>query len=379
MSTEQIETVDHRRRPGRPGHRLPPAAARPPVPGPRRQPAVGDNWRAQWDTLRLYSPAGYDGLPGLPFPGPRWSYPTKDDVADYLAAYADQFALPVRTGVRVDRLEATDGGYALRIGTDTVLAENVVVATGHLRPYPEHPRLRAGARPRDPPAALQRVPPARPATARAGPRRRRLALRHRHRLRGGAHATRRCWPAGTPGSCRSGWITGAPGCSGRRSCSWPRTCSPAGRRSAARRWPEVRFHGGPMIRVKRADLAARGVERVLGRVTGVRNGRPVLEDRELDVTTVIWCTGFRQVFDWIDLPILGADGWPRETRGVVAGRARSVLLRAVLPVRVQLDGAAPGSAATRTTSRGRSASGRPGRWRSPGEPSGVPSAGRVRR
>ena len=46
--------------------------------------------------------------------------------------------------------------------------------------------------------------------------------------------------------------------------------------------------------------------------------RQVLEDRELDVATVIWCTGFRQVFDWIDLPILGSDGWPRETRGVVA-------------------------------------------------------------
>ena len=81
---------------------------------------------------------------------------------------------------------------------------------------------------------------------------------------------------------------------------------------------EIRFHGGPMIRVKRSDLKARGVERVLGRVTGVRNGKPVLEDRELDVATVIWCTGFRQVFDWIDLPILGPDGWPREMRGVVA-------------------------------------------------------------
>jgi putative flavoprotein involved in K+ transport len=81
---------------------------------------------------------------------------------------------------------------------------------------------------------------------------------------------------------------------------------------------QVRFHGGPMIRVKRSDLQARGVERVLGRVTGVRNGRPVLEDRELDVTTVIWCTGYRQVFDWIDLPIVGPDGWPRELRGVVA-------------------------------------------------------------
>jgi putative flavoprotein involved in K+ transport len=81
---------------------------------------------------------------------------------------------------------------------------------------------------------------------------------------------------------------------------------------------DVRFHGGPMIRVKRSDLQARGVERLLGRVTGVRDGLPVVEDSALEVSTVIWCTGFRQVFDWIDLPILGADGWPRELRGVVA-------------------------------------------------------------
>ena len=49
-----------------------------------RNARVGDNWRQQWDTLRLYTPAKYDGLPGLPFPGNRWEYPQKDQVADYL-------------------------------------------------------------------------------------------------------------------------------------------------------------------------------------------------------------------------------------------------------------------------------------------------------
>ena len=58
---------------------------------------VGDNWRTQWDSLRLYTPAGYDGLPGLPFPGPRWSYPTKDEVAAYLTAYARRFAFDLRS------------------------------------------------------------------------------------------------------------------------------------------------------------------------------------------------------------------------------------------------------------------------------------------
>jgi putative flavoprotein involved in K+ transport len=81
----------------------------------------------------------------------------------------------------------------------------------------------------------------------------------------------------------------------------------------------VRFHPGmPMLRVKRSDLQARGVERILDRVTGVQDGRPLLAGGQvLEVANVIWCTGFRQVFDWIDLPIFGAGGWPKERRGVV--------------------------------------------------------------
>jgi putative flavoprotein involved in K+ transport len=80
---------------------------------------------------------------------------------------------------------------------------------------------------------------------------------------------------------------------------------------------ELRNHGGPMLRVKRRDLVARGVERVTDRVEEVRDGRPVVGGTPRDVTTVVWATGFRQTFDWIHLPILGADGWPREMRGVV--------------------------------------------------------------
>ena len=81
---------------------------------------------------------------------------------------------------------------------------------------------------------------------------------------------------------------------------------------------EIRFHGLPMLRVKRSDLKARGVDRILDRVSGAESGRPVLANgRVLDVANVVWCTGFRQVFDWIDLPIFDASGWPREIRGVV--------------------------------------------------------------
>ena len=277
---------------------------------------VGDNWRAQWDTLRLYSPAAYDGLPGLPFPAPRWSYPTKDEVADYLAAYADRFGLPVRTGVRVDRLEALDGGYALHLGSETLHAENVVVATGTFGRTPNIPDFALDLDP-----AIRQLHSSeyrRPAQIRPGPV---LVVGASHSGTDIAYELAPSHPTVLAGR--------DPGQIPVRLDHWSMRVffpmhvllathlltrrTPIGRKQL----PEVRFRGGPMIRVKREDLQARGVERVLGRVTGVRNGRPVLEDRECDVATVIWCTGFRQVFDWIDLPIVGSDGWPREVRGVV--------------------------------------------------------------
>src|ERR687886_1395676 len=65
---------------------------------------IGDSWRKRWDSLRLFTPARYDGLDGFPFPADGWSFPTKDEMADYLEAYAARFDLPVRTGLRVERL-----------------------------------------------------------------------------------------------------------------------------------------------------------------------------------------------------------------------------------------------------------------------------------
>jgi putative flavoprotein involved in K+ transport len=79
----------------------------------------------------------------------------------------------------------------------------------------------------------------------------------------------------------------------------------------------VRNEGGPLLRVKAADLEAAGVERIEAKVVGVRDGLPLLADgRVLKVSTVIWCTGFRRDFSWIDGPVLGDDGWPAQYRGV---------------------------------------------------------------
>src|SRR5215211_6399871 len=89
--------------------------------------------------------------------------------------------------------------------------------------------------------------------------------------------------------------------------------SPIGRKAQ----PKFISHGAPLIRVKLKDLAAAGVEQV-PRTVGIEDGRPVLEDgRVLDVSNVIWCTGFREEFPWINLPVFGEDGRPLHKRGVV--------------------------------------------------------------
>ena len=281
-------------------------------------PHVGDNWRTQWDSLRLYTPAGYDGLPGLPFPGPRWSYPTKDQVAAYLTAYARRFALPVRTLSRVERLEAADGKYVLWLGNDRIVADNVVVATGTF-----------GRTPRLPDFALDLDPSIRQLHS--------SEYRRAEQLKSGPVLVVGASHSGTDiafevASTHPTVLAGRdPGQVPVRLDHWSaRVVLPAigflAKHVLTRRTPigrkaidEVRFHGLPMLRVKRSDLQARGVDRILGRVTGVQDGRPVVDGvGALDVANVVWCTGFRQVFDWIDLPIFGADGWPREMRGVVS-------------------------------------------------------------
>src|SRR5438552_13963669 len=91
---------------------------------------IGDAWRTRWDSLRLFTPARYDGLPGWRFPAASWSFPTKDEMADYLEAYAARFELPVRTGVRVERLSREDGVFVVKAGGRRFEADRVVVASG---------------------------------------------------------------------------------------------------------------------------------------------------------------------------------------------------------------------------------------------------------
>src|SRR5881409_3738240 len=92
---------------------------------------IGGSWRTRtWNSLRLFTPARYDGLPGWPFPAPGWSFPTAQETADYLEAYAARFELPIRTGTNVDRLTKDGDRYVVECGEQRFEADSVVVATG---------------------------------------------------------------------------------------------------------------------------------------------------------------------------------------------------------------------------------------------------------
>jgi putative flavoprotein involved in K+ transport len=93
-------------------------------------PEVGHVWRSRWDSLKLFTPSQYDSLPGMAFPAPADTYPTKDPVADYLQAYAAAFDLPVRLNARVTRLSKTDDRFEVQTADQTYRAGVVVVATG---------------------------------------------------------------------------------------------------------------------------------------------------------------------------------------------------------------------------------------------------------
>jgi putative flavoprotein involved in K+ transport len=91
---------------------------------------IGDAWRKRWDSLRLFTPAAYDGLDGMPFPAPADAFPTKDEMGDYLEQYAGRFALPVRTGTRVERARRDGERYLVEAGERRFVARHVVVAMG---------------------------------------------------------------------------------------------------------------------------------------------------------------------------------------------------------------------------------------------------------
>lgn len=279
-------------------------------------PRIGDTWRQRWDSLRLFTPARFNGLDGMRFPTPGTYFPTKDEMADYLEAYAARFDLPVTTGVRVDRLGKEAGTFIAEAGGRRYEADQVVVAmSGYQRPrvpdfagqldpgivqlhsfdYRNPSQLADGG------VLLVGAGNSASEIARELAPRRPVFMSGRDtghvpfRVEGfaGRHLLVRLVVRGLFHHVLT-------------------TNTPLGRKMR----PHVLAHGGPLIRVKPKDLAAAGVVR-LPRTAGVSDGRPVMEDGQVvDVPNVIWCTGFDAGFSWIDLPIFDEEVMLRHERGV---------------------------------------------------------------
>ncbi len=278
---------------------------------------VGDAWRNRWDSLQLFTPARISALPGMPFPGPPHAFPTKDQVADYLGKYADAMNLAVRTGVEaqlVSRKPPT--GWNVETTDRPLAARAVVIATGGY----QLPRIPAWAGELDP-AIVQLHS---------------MEYRNLSQFQPG--------PVLVVGASHSGAEIAFEAARlhdtvlvGRDPGQLPfktggfvdRIATPlvwfmmtrvltVDTRLGRKVMPQVRAHGAPLERTRRGDLAAAGVQRITARASGARDGKPILEDgRLLDVRNVVWCTGFRGDYSWIEGLTYGEDGYPEQDHGVV--------------------------------------------------------------
>ena len=279
---------------------------------------IGDTWRRRWDSLRLFTPARFDGLDGMPFPGSADRFPTKDEMADYLEAYAARFKLPIRMGVKVERVTRAGSTYRIATNAGAFEAEHLVVAMATF----QKPLMPSFAKDLDP--AIRQLHSSEyrgPSQLEAGGVLIVGAGNSGAEIALEVARDHRTWMSGRD-------TGGAPlrlnSFLGRRVLAFLffriifhrilTTSTPMGRKVR----PRMVRHGGPLIRVRSKDLAAASVDRV-PRIAGVRDGLPMLADgRVLEVANVIWCTGFDPGFSWIKLPVFAEDGRPIQERGIVA-------------------------------------------------------------
>lgn len=273
-------------------------------------PRVGDSWRSRWDSLTLFTPARYSGLPGMAFTGDPEGYPTKDQVADYLEAYVARFGLDVRTGQRVRALRSGPSGWIAEVGTERYEAAQVVVATGPFQ-RPVVPAL-GGELPREMvqlhSAAYRdasQLPSGEVLVVGAGNSgvqiAEELSRTHRVHLAVGERMPR--LPQRVLGRSLFWWLE-------KTRLMDASVDSPVGRRMS--RTDTLIGKSPAMLR------RSHGV-RLTGRVTSV-DGDVVLtaDGQRLRPASIVWATGFRPDFGWIDAPVLAADGAPLHRRGVTS-------------------------------------------------------------
>ncbi|MGM9473752.1 flavin-containing monooxygenase [Pseudarthrobacter sp. YS3] len=310
---------------------------------------VGDVWRDRWDSLRLFTPAKYSALPGLAFPAPAGSFPGKDAFADYLASYAQHFQLPVRTGIQVLSIHKAGSLFEVQTSDGPVQARAVVVAAGP-NSAPNVPDVAL-----DLDEQIQQLhssgysnPAGLPAgdvlVVGAGTSGAEIALELAHKHRSG-----KVYLAGRPTPHIPDAVFRYAGPLYWRLVNSLLTLDTRPGRKVAQG-----FHrrGAPLIRVSMKDVERAGVIR-LPRLTGASAGKPVFAvgtpavgtsdggtsdggtsdggtpapgaapDTAAgalpgNLRTVIWATGFRPDFGWIEgLPVDDL-GWPVTARGVVA-------------------------------------------------------------
>lgn len=280
-------------------------------------PRTGDAWRRRWNSLRLFTPSQFDSLPGMPFPKPADYFPSKDEVADYLETYARRFSLPIRHNVKVESLARDGQGYRVWGSGLQFAARNIIIATG---PY-QSPHIPPFARELDPgifqlhsSAYLnpRQVPVQSVLVVGAGNSGAEIAIEL-------AQAGKQVWLAGRdvgriPSNSPLARLVGA------RLTWWFMSHlltlqTPMGRRMRA----QLTHHGTPLGRVRRDEVAQAGVQ-ITPPMSGTQSGKPQLQDgRIVPAQGILWATGFRPDYRWIDLPIFDEHGLPQHTAGLVDG------------------------------------------------------------
>ena len=271
----------------------------------------GETWRRRWDSLQLFTPAKYSSLPGLPLPAPPEQMLGKDDLADYLEQYANQFHLPLIPGTRADRLSRNQNQYVITAGARQFEARHVIVATGAF-PIPRIPAFASelelsirqihSSQYRNP-AQISLDDTLVVGVGNSGGE---LALE--------LAESRRVFLAGTPTAI----LPKLP----------PKLMAPLmwwllHRATAVDTWfgrfmrKRMGNKAAPLEGISEKDFQRAGITR-LPAITGVHAGVPQCADgRVVEAANIVWATGFRHDFGWIKLPICDADGMPRHYRGVV--------------------------------------------------------------
>ncbi|MFD5328509.1 flavin-containing monooxygenase [Streptomyces sp. NPDC127092] len=266
---------------------------------------VGESWERRWDSLKLFTSAQFSGLPGLPFPGEGAHYPGKDEVVAYLRDYAERFELPVLTGHRVLSLRRDGDGYVLTTAHSECRAGQVVIATGAFG-VPRLPEFAAGLSPDVPTLHTSdyrgpaQVPPGTVVVVGDGNSGRQIAVE----LAGTHDVVLSCSEAVSPPLPQT--VVG-------RDMFW--WMSVLGVMSL----PVNMQAPDPVVGDRVPELLAAGALRTVGRITGAEGAELLVADGErVKPSAVVWATGYRTDWGWLDPEMLDEEGQPRQTEGVGA-------------------------------------------------------------